>query len=158
MRIAVMDASYPSGPYHGRVARPNDMRSKDTHSAKPREPGAVDPRIAWLDRMREFRGRRERDITVNRPVDAFEREFKDRHRALGDIIDAWNELSPLSVRGVVTISGLAQGTLTLTMTSSSASFEISRILRDGLEHTLVTRFPSRIRRIKVRVGGEPSTS
>lgn len=104
--------------------------------------------------MRQFRGRRERDVSIDSSLIGMEREFRDRQNALGDIIDAWNELAPAAVRDAATISGLAQGTLTLTVTSSSASYELSRVLRDSLERTLMQRFPARIRRVKVRVGGE----
>ena len=106
-----------------------------------------------MERIRVYRGRRERDVTVNLFVDRIEREFDDRQRTVGDVIDAWNECAPVSIRTSATIASLFQGTLTLNTMSSSASFEVSRILRDGLERTLVARFPSRIRRVKVRVAG-----
>ncbi len=116
-------------------------------------PTAVDVKAAWMERIRVYRGRRERDVTVNLFVDRIEREFDDRQRTVGDVIDAWNECAPVSIRTSATIASLFQGTLTLNTMSSSASFEVSRILRDGLERTLVARFPSRIRRVKVRVAG-----
>ena len=113
-----------------------------------------DPRIAWLDRMRVYRGRREPDLSVAAMAAALERATAQRQRALGDVIDVWNELVPERVRGYTAVDGLAQGTLTLTVASSSASYELSRVLRDGLERTLVARMPTRIRRIKVRVAAE----
>jgi hypothetical protein len=121
---------------------------------RPAPPPPSDPRQLWIDQMRQFRGRRERDVSIDASLIGMEREFRDRQNALGDIIDAWNELAPAAVRDAATISGLAQGTLTLTVASSSASYELSRVLRDSLERTLMQRFPARIRRVKVRVGGE----
>ena len=117
----------------------------------------VDPRLAWIDRMRVYRGRAEPDLSVGSMAASFERATAQRQRALGDVIDLWNEVAPERVRGYATIDGLGQGTLTLTVASSSASYELSRALRDGLERTLVDRMPTRIKRVKVRVGADDST-
>ena len=104
--------------------------------------------------MRIYRGRSEPDLSIASMAAALERATAQRQRALGDVIDLWNQVAPERMRGFVTIEGLAQGTLSLTVASSSASFELSRLLRDGLERTLVDRMPTRIRRVKVRVGAD----
>jgi hypothetical protein len=114
----------------------------------------TDARLAWIERTRVYRGIRERDVSIERPLAGLERLFADRQRALGDVIEAWNQLAPERVRGSASIAGLTQGTLTLSVTSSSASYELSRALRDGLERDLVARLPARIRRVKVRVVAE----
>ncbi len=114
----------------------------------------VDARLAWIERTRVYRAIRERDVSIERPLAGLERMFADRQRALGDVIEAWNQLAPERVRGTASIAGLAQGTLTLAVTSSSASYELSRALRDGLERDLVARMPARVRRVKVRVVAE----
>jgi len=85
-------------------------------------------------------------------LQSLERQLREQQNAVGDIIDVWNELAPPSVRGLATIGGVSQGTLTLVTTSSGASYELSRVLRDGLERALMRRLPSRVKRIKVRVG------
>jgi hypothetical protein len=115
----------------------------------PRTPG-----MAWIERMREFRGRRERDLTLGVQLGQLEREFRARQREVGDLIDVWLEVAPPRLREVVSIGGLSQGTLTLVTASSAAGFEASRALREGLERTLMARFPARVRRVKVKVGGE----
>ena len=115
-------------------------------------PPPSDPRLAWIDRMRVYRGRAEPDLSIASMAAALERSTAQRQRMLGDVIDLWNEVASERVRGYATIEGLGQGTLTLSVTSSSASYELSRVLRDGLERTLVDRMPARIRRVKVRVG------
>jgi hypothetical protein len=124
--------------------------------ATPPQPASapVDPRLAWIDRTRVYRAIRERDTTIDRVVHGLEREFTDRQRALGDVIDAWNSLVPPALRPHVSVAGVAAGTLTLSVASSGASYELSRALRDGLERRMVELLPGRVRRIKVRVGGE----
>ena len=117
-------------------------------------PQPVDPRLSWVDRMRVYRGRAEPDLSIAAMTASLERSTSQRQRALGDVIDLWNGLVPERMRDSASIAGLAQGTLTVTVTSSSASYELSRILRDGLERTLIDRMPTRIRRVKVRVGSD----
>jgi hypothetical protein len=104
--------------------------------------------------MRVYRGRPERDLSVGAQIGGLEREFSQRQRSLGDVIEAWNELTPPRVRGLASISGLSAGTLTLAAQSSSAGYELTRELRGGLEKALVAKLPGRVRRIKVKVGGE----
>jgi hypothetical protein len=115
----------------------------------PRTPGMV-----WIERMREYRGRRERDVGIAVQVGSLERQFRDRQREVGDLIDAWIEIAPAKLRESVSIGGLSQGTLTLVTTSSAAGYEASRALRDGLERALMQRFPARVRRVRVKVGGD----
>ncbi len=103
--------------------------------------------------MRVYRGRRERDVTVNTLLGQVEREYMDRRRTLGDVIDAWNDLAPVAIRSAASIASVTQGTLMLNTMSSSASYEVSRVLRDGLERSIIARVPTRVRRVKVRVAG-----
>lgn len=112
----------------------------------------ADPRLGWIERMRVYRGFRDRDLTVGGAIDGMAREFRARHDALGDVIDAWNELAPRALRGLVRIEGLWSGTLTLATASSGAGYELTRELRNGLERTLVSRLPGRVRRVRVKVG------
>jgi hypothetical protein len=124
--------------------------------ATPSQPASAptDPRLAWIDRTRVYRAIRERDTTIDRVVHGLEREFTDRQRTLGDVIDAWNSLVPPALRAHVSVAGVSAGTLTLSVASSGASYELSRALRDGLERRMVELLPGRVRRIKVRVGAE----
>lgn len=101
--------------------------------------------------MRPFRERHERDVGLERVIQSLEREMRDQQAAVGDIIDAWNQVAPPAVRDLAAIAGVSQGTLTLVVTSSGASYELSRALRDGLERTLMQRLPARVKRIRVRI-------
>lgn len=112
---------------------------------------SADRRLVWLDRMRPFRERHERDVGLERVIQSLEREMRDQQAAVGDIIDAWNQVAPPAVRDLAAIAGVSQGTLTLVVTSSGASYELSRALRDGLERTLMQRLPARVKRIRVRI-------
>jgi hypothetical protein len=87
-------------------------------------------------------------------LQAIERELRQQQDAVGDVIDVWNRLAPAGVRNLAAIVGVSAGTLTLAVTSSGASYELSRALRDGLERQLVHQMPSRVKRIKVRIVSE----
>jgi len=156
---------FGSGP--GSTARPSeearpakDVRpTKDVRPAKDALPSKdartdiiTDRWLAWLERMRPFRARLERDVSMEGALQSLERQLRDQRNAVGDVIDVWNEIVPADVRGIATIGGVSQGTLTLVTASSGASYELSRLLREGLERTLMLRLPARVKRIKVRVG------
>lgn len=128
---------------------PHGSTNKSTNETTNGLP--ADRRLAWLDRMRPFRARHERDVSMEAALQSLERQLREQHNAVGDIIDVWNEIVPAPLQGIATIGGVSQGTLTLVCATSGASYEISRALRDGLERTLMQRLPSRIKRIKVRV-------
>lgn len=103
--------------------------------------------------MRPFRTRHERDVGLDGVIQALEREMRDKQNAVGDIVDVWNQIAPPVVRDLAAIGGVAQGTLTLVVTSSGASYELGRHLRDGLERTLMQRLPTRVKRIRVKIAG-----
>jgi len=133
--------------------------AKRTRTASDRasasEPSApADLRLAWLNRMRPYRERRERDVSIEIALKGIERELRTQRDSVGDIIDAWNRVAPASVRELASIAGVSAGTLTLAVASSGASYELGRALREGLERALVQQMPTRVKRIKVRIAGE----
>jgi hypothetical protein len=135
------------------VFKRTTIRATPSDPAPPAAAAApADRRLAWLERMRPFRARHDRDVSMEGALQSLERQLREQQNAVGDIIDVWNELAPPAVRGLATIGGVSQGTLTLVTASSGASYELSRVLRDGLERALMRRLPSRVKRIKVRVG------
>lgn len=132
-------------------AKPNDPDAQPEAAERQPATPPADRRLIWLDRMRPFRGRRDRDVTIDVTIRSLERELRAEHDAVGDVVDAWNQVAPENVRHLASIGGVVQGTLTLVVETSGASYELSRVLRDGLERTLLKRLPARVRRIKVRV-------
>ncbi len=141
MSLRTTDRTVP-----GPTNRPAAATPHDAANAVP-----ADRRLAWLERMRPFRARHERDVSMEAALQSLERQLREQHNAVGDIIDVWNEIVPAPLQGIASIGGVSQGTLTLVCATSGASYEISRALRDGLERTLMQRLPSRVKRIKVRV-------
>ena len=77
--------------------------------------------------------------------------MRERQHAVGDVIDVWNQVAPAAVRELAAVGGVAQGTLTLVVTSTGASYELGRHLRDGLERTLMQQLPTRVKRIRVKI-------
>jgi len=147
-------ATIPAMAKRGESKGERSRKPQGRPAAEATSPKPADSRLAWMERTRVYRAIRERDMSLETPVAMFERQCAERQRAIGDVIDLWNSIAPAGVRASASIASLSQGTLTLSVASSSASFELSRVLRDGLERTLVDRMPTRIRRVKVRVSAE----
>ena len=86
--------------------------AKRTRTASDRasasEPSApADLRLAWLNRMRPYRERRERDVSIEIALKGIERELRTQRDSVGDIIDAWNRVAPASVRELASIAGVS---------------------------------------------------
>ncbi len=106
----------------------------------------------YFERLKSWRGPRPRDLSVAGEIASIAKFAKKRQRDLGEVITAWNTLCPAKLSGVCTVDGLTNGMLAITASSPSAGYELSRLLRTGLEEELKRRFPTRVRRIKVTIG------
>lgn len=155
-------ASAPAHPKSNGKANAKANAKPETTADTPRADGAAsfggspaaDRRLVWLDSMRPFRARHERDVSMESALQAIERELRNQRDTVGDVIDVWNRVAPPSVRDLASVVGVSAGTLTLAVASSGAAYEIGRVLRDGLERQMVQQMPARVKRIKVRVVSE----
>ena len=105
-----------------------------------------------FEQMKAWRGPRVRDLSVGATITSIAKFATKRQRDLGEVLTTWNALCPAKLAASCTVDSLAGGILSITVTTAGAGFEISRVLRASLERELATRFPTRIRRIKVSIG------
>ncbi|MSR41782.1 MAG: DUF721 domain-containing protein [Phycisphaerales bacterium] len=102
-----------------------------------------------FEQLKAWRGPRPRDFSVATTIASIVKFEKKRNRDLGDVITVWNALCPAKLTSACTVSSLANGTLNVSASSPGAGYELSRLLRASLERELTSRFPTRVRRIKV---------
>lgn len=147
-------AGTTEGPANAMQERATGVRTTDAtpvrtgDAAGAPRPEAI-PGAAWMERMRPYRALRQRELSIGAEILSIERAMGRRQDALGDVIEVWNRIVPPALAGSVAIAGLARGTLTLAVAGSAASYEVGRLLRGGLERTLVAELPGRVRRVKV---------
>lgn len=102
--------------------------------------------------LREHRGRRERDPSIGKLVAGTAQHAERTQRKLGQLIGLWDELVPAELASHTSLSGLRHGVLHVIVDSSSAAYELDRLLRGGLTHQLQSRFRGSLVRVKTRIG------
>ncbi|MCX5658938.1 MAG: DciA family protein [Planctomycetota bacterium] len=130
------------------------MPDPDTPKS-PGSPGNPDPHDARLGRLRQWRNRPERDVSMRFLATYFKQEVERPHKQLGALGDVWRSLVPADMVGHTRLESLARGILRVTVDSSSRLYQLDRLLRAGLEQQIIQahRGPS-FRRIQLRVAGD----
>jgi hypothetical protein len=108
--------------------------------------------IQQLETLREHRGTRERDASISNVIAGTAQHATRTHRKLGQLIARWEELLPPDLTSHTSLGGLRNGVLHVVVDSSSAAYELDRLLRGGLEKQLQQRFRGSLARIRVRIG------
>ena len=111
-------------------------------------PGGLD----HLQRLREFRGRRERDDSIVGFVQRIATDATSTQRKLGRFIDLWERLVPRDLASRSKVLSIRRGVVSVVVESSSTMYELDRMLRTGLEQELRRQFQSSVVRIRMQVG------
>jgi hypothetical protein len=149
------------------VAAKKRAKSDRSTSAKgdPVRDPAGDPRslepsarvaLARIEKLRPYRGRRERDVAIAPLFDAVLREHGRAAATLGLVTEIVESIVPLVLVPDCTLRGLTQGVLSIETRSSAAKYALDRFLREGGERTLIEAFGARslrVSRVKVAATG-----
>ncbi|MBX3354133.1 MAG: DUF721 domain-containing protein [Phycisphaeraceae bacterium] len=108
--------------------------------------------IAQLERLRSFRGRRERDTAIAPLLEAIRRDLKRQDRSAGGADEAWRRLLPAELLLTTRVISFARGVLVVAADSSATAYELNRFLRSGLEAELRAELRCGSLRVRVRVG------
>lgn len=108
--------------------------------------------IARLERLRQLRGRRERDTSIMPLVRAVARDLTRQDRAAGGADEAWRRVMPPALVKASRVVSQSRGTLVVAADSSATAYELDRVLRAGLEGELRAALRCGSLRIRVRVG------
>ena len=65
------------------------------------------------------------------------------------VIASWQQLVPIHLLSHTRLDSFSRGTLKVTVDSSSARFELDRLLRSGLERQLISAVGGQLRRVKL---------
>lgn len=109
--------------------------------------------LIHLERLRRFRGRRERETSILPLVNAFERELAREERALGGAGAAWERLVPPALAERTRVVSFSRGTLAVVADDAATAFELDRELRGGLEGALRAALRCGSLKVRVRTGG-----
>ena len=111
----------------------------------------MDDGIRHLEQLQQRRGRRRRDDSIVRFVTGIADDANRAQRAHGRLIDLWQALVPAHLAEQTSITGLRGGIVHVEVDSSAVSFELDRMLREGMLDALRRGFPGTIVRVRFRV-------
>jgi hypothetical protein len=89
-----------------------------------------------LKKLRSWRVRPDRDLTIARQVGTALRDATAKHQKSDRVAAAWESTAPAQLRQQCSIGGASGGVLTVKATSAAARFQLDRWLRGGGEAAL----------------------
>lgn len=104
-----------------------------------------------LATLRRYRQRRGRDLELASTIERLQAQLESAHRKLGNVIDAWNRLVPDPIAAHSRITALRGGILQVSVDSAAISYELDRLLREGLLDGLRREYRGTLRRVRVQV-------
>jgi CheY-like chemotaxis protein len=104
-----------------------------------------------IERLRRLRQRPQRDLSIHALIESAAENARKTQKRLGAIIDLWEELMPTDMAARTRIQSLRGGTLHVAVDSSATSYELDRLLREGLEAELRSRYRGTLIRVRLRV-------
>ena len=113
----------------------------------------MDPRDAQqrLERLRNFRLRKQRDLSIGPAFDAQAEQLKRLRKRVGPLAQAWESACPTDLIERTAIGGLSRGILTINVDDHATKFELDRALRAGAEREFIRLAPMSVRRLKLVV-------
>jgi len=103
-----------------------------------------------LQRLRDWRNRREPDLSLRDLPEQFERQYGKPRKELGQVSTVWESLVPDQLNERIRLESFRRGTLTVSTDSSAVLYELQRLLREGLQRDLTEAYRGGIlRKVKV---------
>lgn len=108
-----------------------------------------------IDHLRDLgqrRGLPKPDLTLGFLAEEFARDVAKPMRSLGDLAEIWKRQVPAALEPKTRLVGLSRGILDVEAADAATSYELDRVLREGLERELLVahRGPA-LRRVRVTV-------
>ncbi|MCC7146437.1 MAG: DUF721 domain-containing protein [Phycisphaeraceae bacterium] len=120
--------------------------------APPDPPESPDPRQQYLDRLRQWRNRKEADLSLEKVTRNMGKQLERLQKQMGPMAELWEQIVPPSLLPFTRLEGFARGVLTVGVQGSSRLFELDRFLRQGKERELIQRFKAgSLRRVKLQL-------
>lgn len=107
-----------------------------------------------IEQLRKYRCKPQRDLTVTHLIKSVAGAAQKTQRKLGALIDLWEQHVPPQLASHTAITGLRGGTLHVAVDGSATSFELDRLLREGLEQTLRSEYRGTLARVRIKIAPE----
>ena len=107
--------------------------------------------ISQLKQIRQWRTRREKDISIAATIHELQRSLKKSNKHLSQLIEAWDELVPAQIRQSANPTSFQGGVLEVFADGSPTAYQLNRLIRAGLLRELQQRCSGTLKQIRVRV-------
>ncbi len=113
----------------------------------------MDPKAAALRlaRLREARGRKDRDDSVAALFQRTARDLGRRERNLAGVAEAWEAVCPASLLGRTAIRSIHRSRLTIAVADAPTRYELDHLLRSGGKRALIKGCPMTVRDVRLVV-------
>ena len=105
-----------------------------------------------LENLRAWRNRKRPDLTLAFLNKYVAKKYTQPLKQLGPFTEFWQKALPPQLHQRTAIVALNHGLLTIHVADSPTLYQIDRLLRAGLEHTLKTQSKAAITKIKLKIG------
>ena len=107
--------------------------------------------MSQLKQLRQWRARREKDISIGATIHELQRSLKKNNKHLTQIIEAWDELVPEQINQSANPTSFQAGVLEVFADGSPTAYQLNRLIRAGLLRELQQRCSGTLKQIRVRV-------
>lgn len=106
---------------------------------------------AQLERLRLWRNRKQRDVTLNFLPDLVNRDYEKPHRQMGKIIEIWQQYIPTELVNRSKLVSLQRGLLLIHVQDSPTLYQLNQVLRSGAEKLIKQAHRGNIFRIQLKI-------
>lgn len=114
---------------------------------------ATDRHDEHLANLRAWRNRQAPDQSLAFLKDQFRREVEMPHQQIGRLATLWQDLVPADILDRTALVSFTRGLLTVEVPDSATLYQLTGLLRAGLQEQLRSHSRSALRRVTVRVAG-----
>jgi hypothetical protein len=118
-------------------------------SNHPPQDERVDPAAVRLERLREYRRRRDRATPLAALLERERMSLGRLKRSLGDAGGAWAQCCPAELAEFATPRACRGGVLTVAVTDAAVRHQVARWLRSGGERRVCAACRSPVRRVRL---------
>ena len=111
-----------------------------------------DPRLARLARLAPYRRRRDFDPSIDGILDSTVKKAKRDEKRFSSFSEAWAQLVPAEILSCSRLAGSRGSSITIEVDSSSAKYELDRLLRTGLEADLRRLYNGPLTKVRTKLG------
>ena len=102
-----------------------------------------------LEQLRAWRGRKDFDISMKRDLIALQRTLKKTNKQLTQIYEVWESAVPEYLKSNAQPVSLKRGVLEIAANGSPASYQLKRLIREGLLQALQSQCSTPLNKIKI---------